>query len=102
MNTQYWKLVPGLLLLGLLSACGGSNDNGDSASNGNSGGGTSTSASRVQAIATTSGTAEPTDVNDPSGLQQDINSVFGNPDSEPVAVNSGDDLQTVLNRAAGN
>ncbi|MEZ5450226.1 MAG: hypothetical protein R3E89_15085 [Thiolinea sp.] len=88
MKSQFWKpIIPSLLLLSLLSACGGS-DGGN--------------ASRVQAIATAPGTAEPTDVNDPGGLQQDLISVFGNPDGEPVAVNSGDNLQTVLNRAAGN
>ncbi|WML91490.1 hypothetical protein [Thiothrix lacustris] len=98
MKSQYWKLSTSTVLLTLLTACGGGSGGGNTADNG---GGTSTSASRVQAIANASMTAQATDVTDPVGLQQDITSVFGAADGTPIPVNTGDTVQTVINRAAG-
>ncbi|OQX02462.1 MAG: hypothetical protein BWK73_42640 [Thiothrix lacustris] len=104
MKNQYWKLPASTLLLTLLTACGG--DNGGNAmtetgNGGNTGGTTSTSASRVQVIADAPTTAKATDVTDPAGLQQDLSSVFGAADGEPVPVNTGDTVQTVISRTAG-
>ena len=98
MKSQYWKLSTSTVLLTLLTACGGGSGGGNTTDNG---GGTSTSASRVQAIANASMTAQATDVTDPVGLQQDITSVFGAADGTPIPVNTGDTVQTVINRAAG-
>ncbi len=100
MKNQYWKLSTSTLLLTLLTACGGGSGNNTMTETGN-GGGTSTSASRVQAIASATTTAKATDVTDPAGLQQDLTSIFGAADGEPVPVNGGDTVQTVINRAAG-
>ena len=101
MKNQYWKLTASTLLLTLLSACGGSSGGNTTSDNGNTGGTTSTSASRVQVIADAPTTAKATDVTDPAGLQQDLSSVFGAADSEPVPVNTGDTVQTVISRTAG-
>ncbi|WP_028489349.1 hypothetical protein [Thiothrix lacustris] len=98
MKSQYWKLSTSTVLLTLLTACGGGSGGGNTTDNG---GGTSTSASRVQAIANASMTAQATDVTDPVGLQQDITSVFGAADGTPIPVNTGDTVQTVISRAAG-
>ena len=98
MKSQYWKLSTSTVLLTLLTACGGGSGGGNATDNGV---GTSTSASRVQAIANASMTAQATNVTDPVGLQQDITSVFGAADGTPIPVNTGDTVQTVINRAAG-
>lgn len=100
MKNQYWTLSTSTLLLTLLSACGGGSGSNAMTETGN-GGATSTSASRVQVIANAPMTAQATDVTDPAGLQQDLSSVFGTADSNPVPVNSGDTVQTLINRAAG-
>ncbi|MGB3917723.1 hypothetical protein J9253_11630 [Thiothrix litoralis] len=100
MKSQYWKLSTSTVLLTLLTACGGGSGGGNTTDNGG-GTSTSTSASRVQAIANASMTAQATDVTDPVGLQQDITSVFGAADGTPIPVNTGDTVQTVINRAAG-
>jgi hypothetical protein len=94
MKTQYWTITASALLLALLSAC--NNDNGG-------GGGTPppTSSNQLQSIASNNGTAEAAAITDQASLQQDIISLFGNADGEPVPVNSGDSLQDVINRAAG-
>jgi len=41
---------------------------------------------------------EPDAIYDPQKLQSDINALFGGPNSEPVAVNDGDTLKSVINR----
>jgi hypothetical protein len=41
---------------------------------------------------------EPDAIYDPQKLQSDINTLFGGPNSEPVAVNDGDTLKSVINR----
>ena len=100
MKSQYWKLSTSTVLLTLLTACGGGSGGGNPTDNGG-GTSTSTSARRVQAIANASMTAQATDVTDPVGLQQDITSVFGAADGTPIPVNTGDTVQTVISRAAG-
>jgi hypothetical protein len=101
MKSQLWKLSTSTLLLALLTACGGGSSSVSTTDNGTGGGATSTSASRVQAIANAPMTAQATDVTDPAGLQQDLTSVFGAADGTPVPVNTGDTVQTVISRAAG-
>ncbi|MBO0612521.1 hypothetical protein [Thiothrix fructosivorans] len=104
MKNQYWTLSTSTVLLALLTACGGgsgSNAMTETGNGSNTGGTTSTSASRVQVIANAPMTAQATDVTDPAGLQQDLISVFGAADSNPVPVNSGDTVQTLISRAAG-
>lgn len=93
MKTQYWTITASALLFALLSAC----DN----NNGGGGGTPPTSSNQLQSIASNNGTAESAAITDQASLQQDIISLFGNADAEPVPVNSGDSLQDVINRAAG-
>ena len=52
----------------------------------------------VDAYSTKGGSDEPVAIDDAAMLRTDLNSVFGNADAEPVAVEDGDSIEDVLNR----
>jgi hypothetical protein len=104
MKNPLSKLSASALLLALLSACSGNNGGGSTTDNnggGNTGGGTTTSSSQLKTIASASSTDQPVEIADPASLQRDITGVFGAADGNPVPVNTGDTVQTVISRAAG-
>ena len=85
--------IPGCILLAtLLGGC----------FNGGGGGGGSASANTLQTLANASPNDEPGVILSPAQLKNDIRNLFGEANGKPVAVNRGDSLQTVLNRAGGN
>lgn len=45
--------------------------------------------------------SEPGEIADAAGLKADIMTLFGPADDDPVAINAGDDIQAVLDRASG-
>lgn len=53
----------------------------------------------LQAFTANPANAAPITVNDPSALRQDLTSIFGTANQEPIAVFANDTAQTVLNRA---
>lgn len=53
----------------------------------------------LQAFTANPANAAPITVNDPSSLRQDLTSIFGTENQEPIAVFANDTAQTVLNRA---
>lgn len=88
-----------LACVSLLSACWDSN--GSTTTNGNNTPvTTSTSLSRMQDLAGALADTDPIAVNDPSGLAQDINSVFGQPDAEPINFTSSSTPAMVVQQAA--
>lgn len=56
---------------------------------------------RLNELATQGLDNEPEDIADDANLPADITALFGSADGEPVAINSGDDIQAVLDRASG-
>lgn len=97
MKPTYLKTASAALLLALLTACGGDSDNTSSNNNGDNGGGDT--AQRLQDIAANDASDAPGAINAPADLQQDITALFGDANSDPVAVETGDTLQDVMNRA---
>lgn len=81
-NRKFWLACATALLL---SACSDSDDN------------TSNAGGALQQFSNNTG--ESKEIMDPDGLKQDLNSLFGVANSEPVAVNSGDSVQDVINNA---
>jgi len=57
---------------------------------------------RLSELATQGPDNEPGKIADDVDLQADITALFGAADGEPVAINPGDDIQAVLDRASGN
>ena len=105
MNTSFWKMgvssVLCIALTSLLSACGSGGDGG-----GNTGGDpplppASTSLTRIQDLVNAIADTDPIPVTDPVGLQQDLNSVFGQADSDPIEVNGSDNAAMVVQHLAG-
>lgn len=65
----------------------------------NNGGSSSSSANQLSTgFAAKAANDEPDAIYDPQKLQSDINKLFGSPNSEPVAVNDGDTLKSVIDR----
>lgn len=62
----------------------------------NTGGTTQTG---LDKLANQAGDSDPGALDDAAGLLNEINTLFGNADDEPVEVESGDTLQDVINRA---
>ncbi|CAA6823413.1 MAG: Unknown protein [uncultured Thiotrichaceae bacterium] len=52
----------------------------------------------TNAVATKNADADPLVIDDASALQQDLNAVFGNADSEPVDIQPGESLTDLLGR----
>ena len=77
------KLCLTLFIAALLTACNNGNDDNDSSSNG-----------PLQQF--TSNMGESKEIMAPDALQQNINSLFGSADDEPVAVNSGDTAPSLI------
>lgn len=50
-------------------------------------------------IATQLADSEPSNLNDPVVLKNDLNRLFGNPDDEPTDVKTGDTLSDVFSKA---
>lgn len=65
----------------LLTACNNGNDN--NSSNG-----------QVQQFTNNMGDSK--EIMDPNALEQNINNLFGSADSEPVAINSGDTVSSLI------
>ena len=57
---------------------------------------------RLSEVAAQGLDSEPESVANDADLQADITALFGPADGEPVAINHGDDIQAVLDRASGN
>ncbi|MEZ5448054.1 MAG: hypothetical protein R3E95_04620 [Thiolinea sp.] len=53
---------------------------------------------RLEQLANQTADSESLEIYDPDGLEQDIRDRFGNADDEPLAVNQGDTVETLLNR----
>lgn len=73
-----------------LTACHSSNNNGT----------TSPSVSAVGSIAGKSQDSDPTDIGDPSAIQQDLSARFGGADGEPIDLQNGESLSDVLSRVS--
>jgi len=89
MNTL--RLSSICVLTTLLTACNTGGDNGDQ--NGQI-------FNDLTSLGNVSADGEPVQIIDPQGLKQDIASLFGNADDEPLAVECGetDTLQAVIDR----
>ncbi|HID80785.1 MAG TPA: hypothetical protein EYH06_06180 [Chromatiales bacterium] len=57
---------------------------------------------RLSELAAQALDSEPEEIANDADLQADIAALFGPADGEPVAINPGDDIQAVLDRASGN
>ncbi len=90
--TQIIKWTAGFCLITLLSACNSSDNNG---------GGTVDNGNQLTGLAANTANAEADELLMPNALQQDVNSLFGAANAEPVAVNANDTLSTVINRTQG-
>ena len=83
------KLSSACLLTVILSACnsgGNHNDYSGEASN------------ELSTLGKVSADGDPVEIYDPESLKQDIAKLFGNPDDDPLAVEDGDTLQSVIDR----
>ena len=87
---KYLKLKVCLALFGalLLSAC--NNDDSNSNSNSNSG--------ALQQFSSNTGDSK--EIMAPAALKQNLSSLFGPADSEPVSVNNNDTPSSIIQRAA--
>ena len=85
MHYSHTKLLLALFTAVLLTACNDSNNVNDNSSNG-----------PLQQFA--ANTSDSQEILAPDELQQNITSLFGAADSEPVAVNSGDTVSSLIQR----
>lgn len=85
MQYSHRKLYLTLLTAVLLTACNNGNNDTGSSSNG-----------ALQQL--TSNMGDSKEIMDPDALEQNINSLFGSADSEPVAVNAGDSVSSLIGR----
>ena len=69
-----------------LSACFNSSDNNSAAEN------------KASALANKSADSAPDMIFDPSALTSDITKLFGSADADPIDVNDGDTVQSVIKR----
>ena len=89
---KYLKLKVCLALFGalLLSACNNDDSNSNSNSNSNSG--------ALQQFSSNTGDSK--EIMAPAALKQNLSSLFGPADSEPVSVNNNDTPSSIIQRAA--
>ena len=98
MNILFNKssLLGAVILSFLLTGCFGSSNSSNNTDNG----GNTTQTSVSTALALQSAESEPASLNAVAAVKNDLTALFGSPDSQPVALQKGETLQSVFEKAS--